>query len=261
MPNGYSSNPFDTIPQNPQDEGPLRAAWDFGNALARQPADVANDRLAAAGFGDSASRPWSMSSGWQNRLMQGAQANMGSAANPYSEKAANQARAAQMALIQQMRGQMNGPSLAGMQGQQAMAQSGQQALRMGANPSAARAAMLNAQQVGGGMAGDVARARLAEVMRSQAGMGGLAGNVRGADQQTALQSAAAQLEAQKNRDAMARFYTQMGVGASLDDLTYQLDRNKIANRVLRGATNDSNKAWGDVGNTVASLFAMGMKGG
>lgn len=260
MADGFSSNPFDTIDTQGLGEGPLRGASDWITSLASDPRDVASGRLAQAGF-TGGGRPWSVSSGWQDRLLQGARQNMGAAANPFSEAYANQARSAQDALISQMRGQMQGPSLAAMQGQRAMAQSSQQALGAAAMGAPGRAAMLNAQQVGGGLAGDVGQARLAEVMRAQAGMGGLAGQMRGGDQQSALQSAAAQLEAQKNRDAMMRFYTQTGVGSSLDDLTYQLDRNKIANRVLRGAKDDSNKAWSDFANFWASLIGTGMKGG
>ena len=260
MADGFSNNPFDTIDTEGLGEGPLRGAKDWITALGSDPRDVAQGRLTQAGLPEG-SRPWSVSSGWQGRLLGGAQQNMGAAQNPFNETYANQARAAQLALLGQMRGQMLGPSLAAMQGQRAMAQSGQQALGAAAMGAPGRAAMLNAQGVGGGLAGDIGQARLAEVMRAQGGMGGLSSALRSGDQQSALQSAAAQLEAQKNRDAMMRFYTQMGTGAALDDLTYQLDKNKIANRVLRGAKDESNKAWGDFANFWASLIGTGMKGG
>lgn len=262
MPNGRSDNPFETSPSGGQiEEGPLRGASDWLKALTDDPTDIARGRLASAGMSDFGGRPWSVSTGWQGRLLNGAQQNMGAAANPYSEAYANQSRAAQGALINQMRAQMNGPSLAAMQGQRALGQSGQQALGAAAMGAPARAAMLQAQRGAAGLAGDVGQARLAEVMRAQGGMGSLAAQMRGGDQQTALQSAAAHLEAQKNRDAMMRFYTQTGVGSSLDDLTYQLDRNKISNRVLRNAKDESNKAWGDFAQVWASLMSNGMMGG
>lgn len=127
------------------------------------------------------------------------------ATNPYNAGIADQSRAAQLALIQQMRGQMNGPSIANMQGQRAMGAMGQQALMQGG-----RTGMLGAQAGAGGLAGDVGQARLAEVMRAQAGMGGAAGNLRGGD----LRSADAQMnsgfQAQQLADQRARFYGSQG---------------------------------------------------
>lgn len=256
-PDGFSDDPFKTIPGDEAlGEGPLAGAKDWFTAIGSDPRDVAADRLKEAGLGSSG-RPWSVSSGWQDRLLAGARGAQGPAASPFDANYANQARAAQMALIQQMRGQMNGPSLAGMQGQRALGQSGQQALAAAANGAPNRAAMLGAQGVAGGLAGDVGRARLAEVMRAQAGMGGVAGQMRGADQQSSLGDARAQANAQAIRDSLFRFYAGTGAQTSLDDLNYQLDQKKIAQRALRGAKDESSKAWQDAANMVASMFSMG----
>lgn len=99
-----------------------------------------------------------------------------SRANPYDRQAALQSQGAQLALMEQMRAAQQGPSLASMQGQQGMAQLGQQSLMRGG-----RAGMLGAQGAGAGMAADVGRARLAEAMRLQAGLGSTAGGVAGRD--------------------------------------------------------------------------------
>jgi len=127
-------------------------------------------------------------------------------ANPYNAQVADQSRASQLALIQQMRGQMNGPSLAGLQGQRGMAQMGQQALMQGG-----RAGMLGAAQAAGGLAGDTAQARAAEIMRAQAGMGGAAGNLRGADLRSAEAQSQAALQQRGQDDAMQRFYAQQAL--------------------------------------------------
>lgn len=181
--------------------------------------------------------------------------------NPFSVKLADQSRAAQMALINQMRAQMAGPSLAGMQGQQAMAQSGQQALRMGVNPAAGRAAMLNAQQVGGGMAGDVARARLAEVMRGQAGVGGMAGGVRGGDIRTADAYQQAALAQAKQDEARRQMYARFGM--NLQGGRDQAAANREITRLqllARENQQDADTAMG-VLNTAGSIFGFGMNMG
>lgn len=262
MPNGYSNNPFDTIPTDRQSlPGPLRAASDWINSVTAPADSTAFGRLRDAGLDTSGSTtPWSQTAGWQQRLVGGARENQGLASSPYDAAYANQARASQMALMEQMRRQAAGPSLASLQGSQALANSGQQALAAAAMGGPGRASMLQAQQVGGGLAGDVAQGRLGEVMRSQAAMGGLAGGMRGADQQSALQDAAAQLAAQRNRDAMYRFYAGLGANASLDDVNYQLDRQKLAQRVLRGAEGETNQGFADIANTIASVAGMAAGG-
>lgn len=94
--------------------------------------------------------------------------------NPYNLDAANAATAGQLALLAQMRQQGAGPSLAAMQGQQGSSQLGQQSLMRGG-----RAGMLGAQGASAGMAADVGRARLAEALRMQAGLGSVAGGLEG----------------------------------------------------------------------------------
>lgn len=116
-----------------------------------------------------------------------AQAPVG--ANPFDMARANQARAAQMQLLSQMQAAQQGPSLAAMQGQQGMAQIGQQALMRGG-----RAGMLGAQGGGVGMAADVGRARLAEAMRLQAGLGSTAGGLMGREEQAREMYNRAQLQ-------------------------------------------------------------------
>lgn len=132
--------------------------------------------------------------------------------NPYSATIADQSRPAQMALLAQMQQQMQGPSLAGMQGQRAMAQGGQMVLRNAAMGAPARAGMVGAAQAGAGMAGDVGQARLAEVMRAQAGRGGLAGGLRAGDLRSAEQQMRAGLQARGQGDEMSRFYAAQGAG-------------------------------------------------
>ena len=166
-------------------------AWNDAVAAGRDPgpkpappaisgAGQVDQKLTAAGFKPELAN----SAFWQEAAKRGANAPLSQ--NPYNAGIADQSRAAQLALMQQMRGQMSGPSIANMQGQRAMGQMGQQALMQGG-----RAGMLGAQMGAGGLAGDVGQARLAEVMRAQAGMGGAAGNLRGAD----LNSARAQQSA------------------------------------------------------------------
>lgn len=127
------------------------------------------------------------------------------ATNPYNTAIADQSRPAQLALMDQMRASMNGPSIAGMQGQRAFGASGQQALMQGG-----RAGMLGAQNAGAGIAGDLGQARLAEIMRSQAGLGGAAGSLRGGDLRSAEAQMGSGFQAQNIRDQMARFYASQG---------------------------------------------------
>lgn len=151
----------------------------------------------------------------------------GQAANPYNAGIADQSRAAQLALLAQMRGQAAGPSLAAMQGTQAMGQGLQAALRGGGG----RAGMVGLGQQGAGMAADVARARLAEQMRAQAGMGGLAGGLRGADLRSAQEQVGAGLRAQDLADARARFYAQQGDLLARARAAQAVDLNSIARQI------------------------------
>lgn len=182
-------------------------------------------------------------------------------ANPFSNAIADQSRPAQLALLAQMQQQMQGPSLAGMQGQRAMAQGGQMALRNAAMGAPARAGMVGAAQAGAGMAGDVGQARLAEVMRAQAGMGGLASGLRGGDLRTSELAARAGLQQRQQDDALRQFYAQMGgtlqnardqALANRQITEYQLHAQKNA-RDIQNAMNFANQT--------ASIFSMGATGG
>ena len=167
--------------------------------------------------------------------------------NPYDTGIADQSRAAQLALIQQMRAAQAGPSLAALQGQRGMAQAGQQALMMGG-----RAGMLGAQNASTGMAGDTGQARLAEILRSQAGIGGTAGNLRGADLRSAEAQSQFALAQQRQDEARRQMYARLGLNlqntrdqtaANREITRLQLlnrrraqDANLINNTVQSGAT-------------------------
>jgi hypothetical protein len=177
-------------------------------------------------------------------------------ANPYNTGVADQSRAAQLALIQQMRGQMNGPSIANMQGQRAMGAMGQQALMQGG-----RAGMLGAQGGAGGLAGDVGQARLAEVMRSQAGMGGAAGNLRGGDLRSADAQMQAGLQQRAQDDALRRFY--MSGGMQLQNARDQSAANREITRLqllAQGNARDAG-AWTNFANQAASTFSGAVNAG
>lgn len=177
------------------------------------------------------------------------------ATNPYNAAVADQSRAGQMALMEQMRAQMNGPSLAGMQGQRALAQSGQQALMQGG-----RAGMLNAQGAGAGLAGDVGQARLAEVMRAQGGIGGVAGNLRGADLRSADAQAQAGLRAQGLNDQQAMFYGQLGTTLDQARARQALERFKLAQRIDQRQTGNDIQLASNLVGAGANAFAS-MLGG
>lgn len=148
------------------------------------------------------------------------------ATNPYDTQVADQSRAGQLALMQQMRAGLDGPSIAAMQGQRAFAQNGQQALMQGG-----RAGMLGAQQVGAGLAGDLGQARLAEVMRGQGSIGSAAGNLRGGDLRSADAQMGAGFNAQQIADQRARFYASQG--ARLDQARAQAaaDNDRLRQQV------------------------------
>jgi hypothetical protein len=145
-------------------------------------------------------------------------------ANPYSTVIADQSRPAQLALMAQMRQQMNGPSIAGMQGQRAFGASGQQALMQGG-----RAGMLGAQNAGAGIAGDLGQARLAEIMRAQAGLGASAGALRGADLTSANNQMQAGLAQQRQDDLLRQFYASQG--ANLANAREQAGANREITRL------------------------------
>jgi hypothetical protein len=146
--------------------------------------------------------------------------------NPYSNVVADQSRPAQLALMAQMRQQMAGPSIAGMQGQRAMGAAGQQALMQGG-----RAGMLGAQNASAGLAGDVGQARLAEIMRAQAGLGGAAGNLRGADLRSAGAQMQSGLDQRRQDDLLRQFYASQGTALSDATGRLGLEGEKLRQRV------------------------------
>lgn len=163
-------------------------------------------------------------------LLAGAQRT--TAANPYDVAGADRSRAAQMALADQMQAQISGPSQAGMQGQQSMGQLGQQALgASGANPANARAAMLQAANVGGQMGGAVGQARLEEVIRGQAGVGGLVGGLRGRDIRSATDRQQAGMQAQNLADQRSRFSAESGTALSDMSRGSALEMYKLLQRL------------------------------
>ena len=208
--------------------------------------DVPNqisDRLTSVGFPTQVQN----ADTWQGMARAGANATPRT--NPYSTMVADQARAGQMALMEQMRAQMNGPSLAAMQGQRALAQSGQQALMQGG-----RAGMLNAQGAGAGLAGDVGQARLAEVMRAQGGIGGVAGNLRGADLRSADAQAQSAIAQRRQDDALRQFYAQQGSALGLAQSQSALEALKLRKRLELQALQDGMNKAKTGANIVGSVF-------
>jgi hypothetical protein len=192
---------------------------------------------------------------WQQVAREGA--NRQQAKNPYSSRVADQSRGAQLALLQQMRGQAAGPSLAGMQGTQAMGQGLQAALRGASMGQPGRAMMVGAGQQGAGMAGDVARARLAEQMRASAGMGGLAGGLRGNDLRSADEKARAGLQAQALADQSARGYAQTGTTLGLAQDRLGLENAKLIQRIKQQSAKKNEDAMVSYLNFMLSLTGGG----
>lgn len=186
---------------------------------------------AAGGLSAPADRLVSESEALMPALLAGARRT--AAANPYNQQLADRSRDAQMALIQQMRGQMSGPSLAGMQGTRALSQVGQSAAMRGAL-GGGRGAMLGAANATSELAGDVGQARLAEVMRSQSGMGGVVGGLRGSDLSVAGAKQGMGLRAQELADTRARSFATAGTGLSDMNRGAQLELYKMLQR-LRAA--------------------------
>lgn len=190
---------------------------------------------------------------WQNLARQNATRQQ--AVNPYNAGIADQSRSAQLALIQQMRAQQAGPSLAALQGQRGMAQAGQQALMQGG-----RAGMLGAQGASTGMAGDIGQARLAEVMRSQAGMGGAAGNLRGADLRSAEAQAQAGIRAQGLNDQSSQFYSAFGARGQTAADRVKLENDKLNWRIAQKGRETNEREANNYMQLLASMFSMGMGG-
>lgn len=171
-----------------------------------QPRQAALDTFNSLGLNSSLpnySQWQGMNQGWANTTRD----------NPYSMLIANQTRPAQMALLEQMRAQAAGPSVAGAQGQMALGQNAMSALgAMGRGPLGARAALAQQAGIGGGIAADSAGARLQEGMNQQRGMFGLASGMRGNDLRAAQDQAQGALTAQALQDQARRFGFSQGMG-------------------------------------------------
>lgn len=182
-----------------------------------------------------------------------ARSQRGLAVNPYDTSMADQARAAQLALMQQMEAARTGPSLAAMQGRGAMGQSTQQALAAGAMGQG-RGAMLGAGQAGVGLASDVARARMIEDLKARAGIGGAASQLRGQDISSATQQLRSGQQAQALSDEMARFYATQGLGVENAVKNAQLEQYKLQQRLIQDANQRREQENQAALNVVAQLF-------
>lgn len=207
-----------------------------------------SDKLAQSGFSSDINN----AAYWQNVARAGALAP--TRPTPYDAAMADRARQAQLALIGQMRNQMAGPSLAGMQGQQALAQSGQRALGAAAMGAPNRAAMLQSQRVGAGLAGDVGQARLAEVMRAQGGMGGVASGLRGADIRSSGAYTDAALAQRRQDDAMRQFYASQGSGLESAQARSALELEKVRQRLALQARQNDIEKMNAAANTLGTVF-------
>ena len=233
--------------------------------------DVASDWLAslfnpqAAGLNKgrhvaySADRPQENLRAFSNDMKPGllAGAQRVGGGNPYNTGIANQSRQAQMALMNQMRAQQTGPSLAALQGQRAMGQLGQQAIGSAAMGGSGRAAMLGAGQMGAGMAGDVAQGRLAEIIRSQAAISNMAGGMRGNALNSATQQQQTGLSAQNLADQNSRFNATQGMSLAEAKRQADLEAYKFYQRAIVNKTKESQKTQDDTvqtGATVLSTF-------
>lgn len=196
---------------------------------------------------------------WQERLRflaDNPQSNRGNVANNWSFVNRDN-RAAQYSLLEQMRAQQAGPSIANMQGQGAMGQNLQAALQA-RGPNAGVAS--RAGSAGAGLGADVARARLAEQMQSSAQQGTVAGNMRESSLADASNSARAAMQARGLEDANTQAYARMGSGMQRTMSRAELENLKVLarlyqNRVKRG--NDGARMALGVFGTGLSNFATG----
>lgn len=212
------------------------------------------DLMKEAGAGQALDRLRTQTGAFGSQALNRAQ--RGIATNPYDAGMADQTRAAQLALMQQMEAARTGPSLAAMQGRGAMGQSTQQALAMGAMGQG-RGAMLGAGQAGVGLASDVARARMIEDLKARAGIGGAASQLRGQDISSATQQLRSGQQAQALSDEMARFYGSQALGMENLQAGAELEQFKLRQQLAK-AEKERQAAAEQTGlNFVASLFGMG----
>lgn len=152
--------------------------------------------------------------------------------SPYNAVTANQNRAAQLALLQQMQSRIAGDSIAGTQGAQALAQNARQAL--GAMGQGALGSRLVANQmagVGGGLAGDIGRARAQEVLGGLTGGFGAAGQLRSGDLSVMGDQAQAALKQRQLDDAARMFFAAQGSALDLAQLQSNFEAAKLRRRL------------------------------
>lgn len=192
----------------------------------------------------------------QGRL--GMLANLSPRDNPFRAEQATRNRAAQLALLDQIRAAQAGPSVAGMQAQGALGQNAQQALMAAA--AGGRGVLGQARMVGANVAGDAGQARLKEYLQGQALLGAGSGRLRGADLGTAgtqAEMGAKQLAA----DEMFR-RAAAGMGAGLYGTQADLMRegDKLNVRRVRGVQKgqeDVGRDWVEFGKWVAGNASKG----
>lgn len=175
-----------------------------------QPAQAALNRMGALGV-DPSLRDYAM---WQQLNKSGMTAP--ERGNPYSPIIADQTRAAQTALMQQMQNRMQNQSVAGQMGAQAMGQNAMAAsAAMGGGPLASRMAAGRMGTVGGGLMGQAAMGRMQENLGGLGGMFGVATGMRGQSLRSAADQAQAGLGMRGLEDQNRQFYA--GAGAGLEE--------------------------------------------
>jgi hypothetical protein len=100
----------------------------------------------------------------------------------------------------------------------------------------------------------VAQARLAEMMRSQAGLGGAAGNLRGADLRSADAQMGAGFGAQNIADQRARFYGGMGANLGVAQDRMGLEAYKLNERTKQAGARSNEEGvndWMRIMSTIA----------
>ena len=186
-------------------------------------------------------------------------ANASSRANPYSDVIANRTREGQLALLQQMRA--GGPSIAAMQGAQGMSNAlAQAAAAQGRGGSLG--AMRGLGMAGAGMAGDVARARLAEQMAQQQALAQGATGLRSHDIGVAGASAQDAAQMRALDDARTRFYASQGAGLQSAQDRANLELFKLKQRKFLEDRERQLKALSNVAGgwaTTASNLSTGGK--
>lgn len=212
---------------------------------------LARLQMERAGAGQALDRLRGQTSGYGSQSLNRAQRTP--AQNPYDMGMADQTRAAQLALMQQMEAARTGPSLAAMQGRGAMGQSTQQALAAGALGQG-RGVMLGAGQASAGLAGDVARARMIEDLKVRAGIGGAASQLRGQDISSATQQLRAGQQSQALSDEMARFYGSQALGLENLRAGAELDQYKLQQQLAKAEQERADQARAQGLNVAGSIL-------